>query len=58
MASSSSTSATTGIFDPRTAFPAATDSLLNGLRANFNQHIDWLDEYLHQVKEADVLRVK
>lgn len=55
MASSSHHSDT---FDPRAAYPAATDSVLRGLRASFDQHIDWLDGYLQQVKDADVLRVK
>lgn len=59
MASSSTTlQRMDGVFDPRVAFPAATDAVLDGLRVNLSQRIDWLDDYLQQVKEADVLRTK
>lgn len=60
MASSSASTSShhADTFDPRIAYPAATDAILDGLRANLNTHLDWLDGYLQQVKEADVLRVK
>lgn len=53
---SSSSALGPDIFNPQISFPAITDSILNNLKSQFDEHLNWLDDYLLQAKKSDLFK--